>query len=459
MNSWDDIDKAPECPKILRIGIFFDGTGNNLFNDAKDIAAIKVKSSADTQGKSVAHKSELAEYNARQPASKKEDKRSNIAKLYTLYKDRSSVVNQKEQINRSIYKQGIGTNAGEEDYLTGLAFGSGGAKRINEAIDEVMGILNVYSEKEYERIIDVFGFSRGAAQARDFINTFYAQNRKIVFKFGFIGIYDTVGSFGIAGDNDNYKPKNPDDLWEHSLAWRTKDNFEPYNFNLCAASAERIVHMVAAHEYRENFPLSDIAKTTGKHAEWKYIGVHSDIGGGYAEDYNQEGLDIDIIDRKYFNKNSEKKLIHLEAHKAQQQGYQVKLESLSHSARISSPNVVMTIFKKRFVLQDLAKVTLHLMHEEAQAKGVPLEALPTDDSYSIPKELEAYYQHAKKHKGGSTGFRSAGEIKEKWAHRSHYDWNDQSDPGRKISNPARIVGGKMAREVFPNKPGKAITPT
>ncbi len=459
MNSWDDIDKALECPKILRIGIFFDGTGNNLFNDAKDIAAIKVKSSADHQGKNAAYKSELAAYNKDQPAAQKEDKRSNIAKLYSLYKDSSTAVGQKIQIHRSIYKQGIGTNAGEENHMPGLAFGSGGAKRINEAISEVMGMLNAHSEKEYERIIDVFGFSRGAAQARDFINTFYYHHGRLKYTFGFVGIYDTVGSFGIAGDNENYKPKNPEDLSEHSLAWRSKDNFEPYNFNLCAESANRIVHMTAAHEYRENFPLSDIAKTTGKHAEWQYVGVHSDVGGGYAENYNQEGLDIDIIDKKHFNKNKEKKLIRLEIHKAQQQGYQVKIEPLAHSARVSSVNVVMTIFKKRFVLQDLAKVTLHLMHEEARDKGVPLEDLPTDDSYSIPKELEAYYQHAKAHKGDTTGFRGAAAIKEKWAHRSHYDWNDKPDPGRKISNPARIVGGKMEREVFPNKPAKAITPT
>jgi hypothetical protein len=47
--------------------------------------------------------------------------------------------------------------------------------------------------------------------ARDFINTFNDKNGKrfklTKIRFNFVGLYDTVGSFGSAGDNSNFKPK------------------------------------------------------------------------------------------------------------------------------------------------------------------------------------------------------------------------------------------------------------
>ena len=64
--------------------------------------------------------------------------------------------------------------------------------------------------------LDVFGFSRGAAMARHFVNcikqnyfdfkdpdineAFSANNILI----NFLGVFDTVGSFNIAGDNDDF---------------------------------------------------------------------------------------------------------------------------------------------------------------------------------------------------------------------------------------------------------------
>lgn len=186
----------PKCKKI-HIGVFFDGTGNHKDND--------------------------------RPLGKM----SNIAKLSDLY-IHGKIANWSNEacdhFGYMIYKVGVGT-AGGMDTATGGGAGSGGAKRINEVIDQLKGLLGkggVYQHLEHdkdngfmERIINVFGFSRGAALARDFVNTLYTRNKNL-FKFkgitvNYIGVYDTVGSFGKAGDDINFKPLRPDEDTETLL--------------------------------------------------------------------------------------------------------------------------------------------------------------------------------------------------------------------------------------------------
>lgn len=184
-----------KCKKV-HIGIFFDGTGNNKVNDTPKGA------------------------------------QSNIAKLSELYLQ-GIISNWSqgscEHYAHKIYVNGVGTADNERRLLIDKVekgAGGGGAKRINETISELVSLLTEVPSKDpskkeqskyslskgyRERIIDVFGFSRGAALARDFINTFHTRNRKefhlTKIRFNFVGIYDTVGSFGSAGDNSNYKPK------------------------------------------------------------------------------------------------------------------------------------------------------------------------------------------------------------------------------------------------------------
>jgi len=111
-----------------------------------------------------------------------------------------------------------------------------------------------------EVILDVFGFSRGAAASRYFVNCFrqgfvrywvnyvlprYAylpEGRNVRFRFD--GIFDTVAAIG-RGTNDRHGDVNVD---------------------LSAAQADQIYHLTAQHEYRENFRLN-----------------HNILGGGYRD--------------------------------------------------------------------------------------------------------------------------------------------------------------------------------
>ena len=117
--------------------------------------------------------------------------------------------------------------------------------------------------------ISVFGFSRGAAEARAFCNwlsdavdpDFTLAGLKV--EIVFLGIFDTVASVGLA---QSALIRDGHDGWG-----RPKDLAVP-------AYVKRCVHLVSGHEVRGSFPL-DLAGGDG--IEVVYPGVHSDVGGGY----------------------------------------------------------------------------------------------------------------------------------------------------------------------------------
>jgi hypothetical protein len=152
---------------------------------------------------------------------------SNIAKLSYLYKEGEFEDTLKRKTTaKRLYTNGVGTY--DSDIVDAIHFierkydkggGGGGARRIYEMIDKVSVLLDGHpyhksdDTKYSTREIDVFGFSRGAAMARDFVNTFYEEKVNIdsgsygYVRFNFIGLFDTVGSFGKPGNPLDMKPK------------------------------------------------------------------------------------------------------------------------------------------------------------------------------------------------------------------------------------------------------------
>ena len=130
-----------------------------------------------------------------------------------------------------------------------------------------------------ECFIDVFGFSRGAAEARVFcswlkellIGGCFAG---IPLQFRFVGIVDTVASAGFWSGTTALAMNS---TGGHG-AWATADAL------LIPASVQNCVHMVAMHELRRNFPLDAIGvdgKLQPGCVQFAYPGAHSDVGGGY----------------------------------------------------------------------------------------------------------------------------------------------------------------------------------
>ena len=156
------------------------------------------------------------------------------------------------------YLEGVGTRKGFIGKILGGLTGAGGRVRIQEAMEH----LNRYFE-EGDQIIDIIGFSRGAALALHFANEI--QKDKDSAPIRFVGLWDVVASFGIPGNDLNIG-------WTLTL---------PSNVQHC-------YHAMALDERRGNFPVTriqakpDDLPTTGRLQEVWFRGVHSDVGGGLS---------------------------------------------------------------------------------------------------------------------------------------------------------------------------------
>lgn len=129
--------------------------------------------------------------------------------------------------------------------------------------------------------LSVFGFSRGAALARAWVNLL--NNRwggalaDIPLQIDFLGIFDTVASVGLAHSTPPVAGQTFDGHW----SWAEAQNM------VVPSHVKRCVHLVAAFEIRGSFPLDSICQGGVLPANCKeivYPGVHSDVGGGYPPD-------------------------------------------------------------------------------------------------------------------------------------------------------------------------------
>ncbi|QJE00763.1 DUF2235 domain-containing protein [Massilia forsythiae] len=139
-----------------------------------------------------------------------------------------------------------------------------------------------------ECFLDVFGFSRGAAEARVFchwLDELLVDGRLagVSIRFRFVGIIDTVASAG---------------FWSGAVAiaknstgghgaWASAKALQ------LPVSVQNCVHMVAIHELRRNFPLDEIGVNGKLQSGWiqhAYPGAHSDVGGGYRP--NELGISL-----------------------------------------------------------------------------------------------------------------------------------------------------------------------
>lgn len=157
----------------------------------------------------------------------------------------------------------------------------------------------------------VYGFSRGAAEARTFVNWLQklvrcqGVNGEVEYRFAglpisvnFLGVFDTVAAVGLA-DSLPFAAGHMD--WADGTM-RLPDEAA----STCQSTAlpddctflKRCVHLVSGHEQRASFPLDSIRrrpKTSDGNldknkassyrqgtVEYIYPGVHSDVGGGYS---------------------------------------------------------------------------------------------------------------------------------------------------------------------------------
>jgi len=228
------------CEQRPWFSFFFDGTGNNRFIDAK------------------------------------KKKWSNVARLYEGHiADDPLVV--------KLYYPGVGTplDASDHSWIESVrdseALGGGAGAGSDARLRLAESHMNATLEKNHRVIridVAVFGFSRGAALARGFVNRILDKceyrdgqpywpcktaldGKSAPIRFRFLGIFDTVESVGLPAHNlAGMKMAIPD-------------------------AVENCLHIVAAHEVRTAFALTRTGGSAGQCREIVYPGVHSDVGGGY----------------------------------------------------------------------------------------------------------------------------------------------------------------------------------
>uniref|UniRef100_UPI004047E003 phospholipase effector Tle1 domain-containing protein n=1 Tax=Flavobacterium sp. TaxID=239 RepID=UPI004047E003 len=305
--------KEPQSPPAIlpatttikvSLNLFFDGTQNNQTNTEQ-------KTKKTDAYKKVGNKKNDSY----------ENDFSNVARGY-------NAVNPNAENQVSKYIEGIGTVDEDSDYISkGVILGEGEtgvkAKVAKGCVEGAKG-LSAYAGKDIELVVNVFGFSRGAAAARHFLhvatnaaqtkkskkegfviamppskyldrdknkNETVTQNpeieikenhallaygyfgaclfhnkiipKKVVFKFA--GLYDTVASFGV----------------DHRGGW-TVDN-DTVQLGLDAVKKVNFVlHLAAVDEHRDNFDLTNINSAGLNGLQMNLPGVHSDIGGCYV---------------------------------------------------------------------------------------------------------------------------------------------------------------------------------
>ncbi|RLM18964.1 hypothetical protein BIY29_17510 [Brenneria alni] len=286
---------------VLRVGVFFDGTGNNTNNAESGLKKVE-KWLAETCSDPAQREEELrsCQMGLLPVGDSAANDITNVGKLYEQY-----IVGAKT-LSAHSYISGIGTRdpvarEGDMEYLSddiltkGLDLDFAGEntsivgkvnqaceKSIVQAIDDDLKEILPTIDCIHRIVFDVFGFSRGAAAARHFVNVIdqradhplvraVANTESIRLKAGFdwgsredvriafVGLFDTVKS--------SYYPG--------------------VNIRLQDDSAERVVHLTALDEVRKHFPLSRITPTAigtsipPHFTELALPGAHSDIGGGY----------------------------------------------------------------------------------------------------------------------------------------------------------------------------------
>jgi hypothetical protein len=287
------------CKQILWFSFFFDGTGNNLDADEAML------------------------------------KHSNVAKLFRVHRadDRNGVY--------PLYIPGVGTYFPAIGDEGGSSLGLGSGSMGQERLDYALGKFDEYLSSHCKRAespsgaivevnIAVFGFSRGAALARAFINLLLEtrcsshggkrtlNNGKLPVRIRFMGLFDTVASVGLPMSTNttslvamaassisymivsrlqDYRQTRPEAL---AFSKDAKPGADPapgkydghsgWGGRLWIDEAvEEVRHFVAAHEIRNSFPLDSVSILRNARIskpehfyETVYPGVHSDVGGSYS---------------------------------------------------------------------------------------------------------------------------------------------------------------------------------
>lgn len=415
----EEEEELEEDGIVLHLGLFFDGTGNNLANSETVAGCYAVNFEMSTEmGEDIRQHCAAYGYDGRgnTPDNSYGNDVSNVARLYELYRDDTleRLPPGAEEAYLKVYIEGIGTRSGESDSLYGQGTGEGATGVVGRVKEMPALVLRQFRRLQennpdcrIRRVeIDLFGFSRGAASARHCANdllkgagsllagslpigspllaTGFAWRHRRDFALNFIGLFDTVA--GIVSparlDFSPHNARNPG-----------------VDLRLAPGSARKVIHLVAGDEYRHNFSLN--------RAEQDIVlpGAHSDVGGGYLPLAREKLLlsrpdsSVEIAQlanersaafvrtRRRFDQEARRWLAYVAPEGLDIVTWSVQTQQRTRDTQ-AEKRVYAAISGEREVRGELSLVYLRIMREWALRAGVAFDPIdPNDKRTALPAEL------------------------------------------------------------------------
>lgn len=377
----------------IRLGFFFDGTLNNERN-----TYIRKEKEKKKKGLKYDEKATKDDPWGFDKDSYLNDY-SNVARMYHFYTSAASV-----------YIEGIGTLNGDTDTVAGYTMGLGETgirPKVRKGCEKLKEKLTANTNVKIT--IDVFGFSRGAAAARAFVNEVtktkydatltdngyvdldghFVSKKKLPARghlgllceqdnivitnltIQFVGLYDTVSSYGGNFENDNTSKADINEL------------------GLSAISGPKVLNVVqiaAGHEWRENFNLTTIESTNGKGLEVTIPGAHADIGGCYESETFTQYHNVSVSpariinnENEYNNLANQKKNIFID------EGWYLDKE-LTISPHSNKYVNYIGLNGKRFIDKRYSYIPLHFMCSLSSEKGSVFNVNGVTEKFKIPEK-------------------------------------------------------------------------
>ena len=473
----DDPPEEEERPKVrVEAGFFFDGTGNNRGNTRAYQQELDKCLTANAAG--AISEEECSNELSQVMEGSYLNAETNISKLETLYFKDTIEQDGTPTHRLSVYVSGVGTKFGEPDDGSSMGFGLGEQgilRKIEEgAADFVLQLTRSVYEPIDELVLDVFGFSRGAATARHFVSrevydttgSLHGEYKGALVRaferegvpwpknvaVRFLGLFDTVAGVADVG--------NLDFSAHDGKTGRINVNVKPEH-------VQRAVQLVARDERRHNFSLNSLRSESGNlpgnFGEWVLPGAHSDIGGGYPERFHERievrpPLVITGKDRRNPEASFEFSRMLQERALIKAEGWigphnplatleieQKRLPMLPTQPSLSGNNVALHLWLDREVRGEYSRIPLYLIHKLAVDAGVPFDQIdPTDASYSLPQELVTVARNLAAHVWHGQHLRLSPEskalLKQRYIHHSdHYLEMGPLYPFRPAKNGCRAV--------------------
>ncbi|GAB2801895.1 DUF2235 domain-containing protein [Dyella kyungheensis] len=549
--SQETLEAAQDVQRVhvtLRIGVGCDGTGNNFSNSAKALAlcspealkldpalhpdiieAMKASCRSD-------HGMEGASYDGGE---------TNVHRLYNLYKltrslsEAETVRDDRHYVYRSVYVQGVGTLEEHPDslYASGMGYGATGViARAEEAINSVVKEIHGFVRENPEIVIDaiefdLWGFSRGAAVARHLAwlilhgkgdnlitrsfdevpqgvsvgaagsglgvawtagrpNTVRPMDRALEgaglpLKRGFsssdlmvcfIGLFDCVAAIGKPSDAHN----------------------DPVHLDLSGKNIGCVIHLAARDECRLNFASNPVKP----YNTVLLPGVHSDLGGGYAElgwehlVLGQPETSSWRIDDRSPPSTTQSEAWRRAFTQMSDYGWSeytlldndgaVGDSSTVNQLRIACwtrtvmkrgvwggepqpwQTVTAAVTLKRQVRGEYQLVTLRIMHALAVEAGVPFKPIPNDPEFALPEELVPIYRkllaYARADGRGKNDLTGEEErlLSRRYIHQSAnwnpIDWKPASRPGDDDPAPTAFASPFFVMRPAPHRKRNVFDP-